>query len=171
MMRKAVLDDLKDIMDIIKDTISEMHSYNNYQWDENYPQEQDFIKDIRDGCLFSVEKDGKLVGFVCVNKIEPVEYSGLNWSLNEDSMVIHRMAVDLSSRRGGIGMEIMNFAEELALKNNVRYLKTDTYSINTKMNALFVRCGYKLVGEISFLGKEKPFYCYEKILRKAEELS
>ena len=28
----------------------------------------------------------------------------------------------------------MNFADELALKNNIRYLKTDTYSINTKMN-------------------------------------
>lgn len=55
-------------------------------------------------------------------------------------------------------------ADEHALKNNVRYLKTDTYSINTKMNALFVKCGYKLIGEMSFLGKEKPFYCYEKVL-------
>jgi GNAT superfamily N-acetyltransferase len=171
MIRKAVLEDLEDIMDIIKETISEMHSYNNYQWDKNYPQEKDFINDIQDGCLFAVERDGKLVGFVCINKIEPDEYSGLNWALNEDVMVIHRMAVNPSSRRSGIGMEIMNFAEELALKNKVRYLKTDTYSINTKMNALFVTCGYKLVGEISFLGKEKPFYCYEKILRKAEELS
>jgi hypothetical protein len=34
------------------------------------------------------------------------------------------------------------------------------------MNALFLRCGYKLVGEMSFLGKEKPFYCYEKVLKK-----
>jgi hypothetical protein len=39
---------------------------------------------------------------------------GLNWSLNEDVMVIHRMAVDLSSRRIGIGMEITSFAGELS---------------------------------------------------------
>jgi GNAT superfamily N-acetyltransferase len=163
-IRKAVLDDLIDIMNIIKETIIEMHSYNNHQWDESYPQEKDFIKDIESGCLYVTERDGKLQGFVCVNKLEPAEYSGLNWSLNEEAMVIHRMSVNPDSRRMGIGTELMNFAEELALKNNVRYLKTDTYSINTKMNALFLKCGYKLVGEMSFLGKEKPFYSYEKIL-------
>ena len=58
----------------------------------------------------------------------------------------------------------MKFTEEFALKSNVRYLKTDTYSINPKMNSLFVRSGYKLIGEMSFLGKENPFYCYEKVL-------
>jgi GNAT superfamily N-acetyltransferase len=165
MMRKAALEDLKDIMNIIKETIAEMHSYNNYQWDESYPKEKDFIEDIQNGCLFAAEEDGKLVGFVCINKIEPMEYSELNWSLNEEAMVVHRMSVNPSSRRSGIGTELMNFTEELALKNNITYLKTDTYSINTKMNSLFIKCGYKLVGEIWFLGKERPFYCYEKILR------
>jgi|GEM_PF-92051 len=164
MVRKAVVEDLSDIMNIIKDTIVEMHSYNNYQWDENYPKDKDFIKDIESGSLFVVERDGKLMGVVCVNKIEPAEYSGLNWLLNEEAMVIHRMSVNPSCRRMGIGTELMNFAEELALKGNIRYLKTDTYSINAKMNALFLKCGYKFVGEMSFLGKEKPFYSYEKIL-------
>lgn len=37
MIRKAGMEDLKDIMAIIKETIVEMHSYNNYQWGENYP--------------------------------------------------------------------------------------------------------------------------------------
>lgn len=166
MIRKAVLEDLKDIMNIIKETIAEMHSYNNYQWDESYPQEKDFIEDIENGCLYAAERDGKLQGFVCINKIEPAEYSGLNWSLKDEAMVIHRMSVNPNSRRMGIGTELMNFAEELALKNNITYLKTDTYSINTKMNALFVKCGYKFVGEMSFRGREKPFYSYEKILTK-----
>ncbi|MFL0266779.1 GNAT family N-acetyltransferase [Candidatus Clostridium radicumherbarum] len=164
MIRKAIVEDLRDIMNIIKETKVEMHSYNNYQWDESYPLEKDFINDIEDGCLYVAEREGKLMGFVCINKIEPSEYSGLNWSLNEEAMVIHRMSVNPSSRRMGIGTELMKFAEELALKNNIRYLKTDTYSINTKMNALFVKCGHKLVGEMSFLSKEKPFYSYEKIL-------
>lgn len=34
------------------------------------------------------------------------------------------------------------------------------------MNALFKKCGYDLAGEMSFLGKEKTFYCYEKVLNK-----
>jgi len=164
MIRKAVLEDLKEIMEIIKQTIVEMHSYNNLQWDDNYPQEEDFINDIQKQDLFVIEKEGKLAGFVCINKVEPIEYSKLKWTLNESTMIVHRMSVYQAYRRNGIGTELMKFTDKLASKNNVRYLKTDTYSINPKMNALFIRCGYKFVGEISFLGKIKPFYCYEKIL-------
>ncbi|AWI03445.1 N-acetyltransferase [Clostridium drakei] len=164
MMRKAVIEDTKEIMQIIKETIAEMRTYNNTQWDENYPQEKDFMKDIQKGDLYVAEREGKLVAFVCINKVEPVEYNGLNWSLKEECMVVHRMAVNPNYRRSGIGTELMKFVDELALANNIRYLKTDTYSINTKMNALFKKCGYDLVGEMSFLGKEEPFYCYEKIL-------
>lgn len=168
MMRKAVIEDIKNVMEIIKETIVEMHSYGNYQWDENYPQEKDFLDDIQKGHLFVIEREGKLVGFVCINKVEPVEYNGLNWSLNDDAMVVHRMAVNPACRKNGIGTELMKFADELALKNNIRYLKTDTYSLNSKMNRLFEKCGYKLVGEMSFLGKEKPFYCYEKVLNESK---
>ena len=163
-IRKAVIEDLKDIMEIIKQTVVEMHSYNNNQWDENYPKEKDFISDIQKEDLFVLEREGKLVGFVCINKVEPLEYSGLRWSLNEDTMVVHRMSVDPTYRRNGIGKELMKFTDELALRNNIRYLKTDTYSINTKMNALFEKSGYNFVGEMSYLGKKEPFYCYEKII-------
>ena len=164
MVRVANFADIKDIMRIIKETIVEMHSYNNTQWDENYPQEKDFLQDIQNGDLYVCERDRNLVGFACINKIEPVEYTGLPWSIRETAMIVHRMAVSPAYRRSGIGTELMTFADEYALKNDVRYLKTDTYSINTKMNALFLRCGYKWVGEMSFLSKEKPFYCYEKVL-------
>ena len=163
MMRKAVLEDLKGIMETLKGSILEMNADNNYQWDENYPQAKDFIRDIEKGDLFISEREGVLLGFVCVNKTEPVEYIGLNWSLAEDAMVVHRMAVNPFYRRKGVGTELMKFANEIALKNNIRYLKTDTYSTNTKMNALFVKCGYKFIGEMSFLGKEKPFNCYDKV--------
>lgn len=165
MIRKASLEDLKDIMEIIKQTIVEMHSYNNYQWDENYPKEKDFINDIQKENLFVIQRDAKIAGIICINKEEPVEYNELNWTLKEPAMVIHRMSVSPAYRRSGIGTELMEFTDEVALKNNLRYIKTDTYSINSNMNALFVRCGYKFIGDMSFLGKEKLFYSYEKILK------
>jgi GNAT superfamily N-acetyltransferase len=164
MMRKAVREDLKGIMEILKVTVAEMNADNNFQWDENYPQEKDFRQDIEKGDLYVAERDGIMLGFVCVNKTEPVEYNGLKWSSKEEAMVVHRMAVNPAYRRNGVGTELMRFADELALKNNIRYLKTDTNSVNTKMNALFVKCGYKFIGEMSFLGKETPFYCYDKLL-------
>lgn len=165
MIRKAFLSDLTNIMEIIEQTKEEMHQYNNFQWDENYPQDKDFIKDIENKCLYVSERDGKFAGFICVNNIEPKEYEVLNWSLNKKALVIHRMAVNPNLRRMGIGTELLNFAEDLACKNNVFYLKTDTYSTNEKMNILFKKFGFEFVSEMRFLGKEKPFNCYEKVMK------
>ncbi|CAB1262183.1 GNAT family N-acetyltransferase [Clostridium sp. MT-14] len=164
MIRKANVRDIEDIMKIIKRTVEEMHTYNNTQWDENYPRKEDFINDIQKESLFVLERERHLAGFVCINKVEPAEYGDLNWTLNEEAAIVHRMAVNSNYRRIGIGTELLKLAERLALKSNVRYLKTDTYSVNTKMNSLFKKCDYKFIGEINFLGKEKPFNCYEKIL-------
>ena len=165
MIRKASLNDVDSIMDIIKSTVEEMKTYNNTQWDESYPQANDFIKDIESEELY-VEAEGKEIkGFICINYIEPKEYDDLNWVSNSKTMVIHRMAVNPKFRQQGIATKLIKLAEQLALDNNVVYLKTDTYSINTKMNSLFKKCGFNLVGEMSLLGKEKPFFCYDKLLK------
>jgi len=164
-IRIATMDDLISIMAIVQAVIVEMHSYNNFQWDENYPQAKDFAGDIKKGNLFISIKEGKIVGFICINKTQPIEYNGLKWSLSEEALVIHRMGVSPDHREIGIGRELVAFADELATKYNLRYLKTDTYSLNTNAQGLFLKLGYIFVGEMSFLGKEKPFYCYEKALQ------
>ena len=166
MIRKAAKEDLAEIMKIIKATVEEMKTYGNTQWDESYPQEKDFNRDINSGDLYVDERDGEVAGFICVNQVEPVEYEELDWSSKEKAMVVHRMAVNPKFRRKGIASGMMKFADELANSRGIRYMKTDTYSVNPKMNALFVKCGYKFVGEMSFLGKEKPFNSYEKFLIK-----
>lgn len=165
MIRKANTNDLKSIMEVIKLTVEEMKSYDNTQWDSNYPQSKDFEEDIKKGELYVDEVDGKVQGFVCVNYIEPIEYENLSWSSKDKAMVIHRMAVNPYVRRQGIATKLMKFADDLAKENNVKYLKTDTYSINVKMDALFKKCGFTHIGEMNFLGKEKPFYCYDKELK------
>ena len=156
MIRKATKIDISKIMEIIATTVKEMKLYNNTQWDENYPQAKNFSKDIETGDLYVDELNGEIRGFVCVNYAEPTEYRCINWHSSEKAMVIHRMAVNPNFRNQGVGISLLKFSEELALKNGILYLKTDTYSINDKMNALFKKFG--------FLGKEKPFYCYEKII-------
>ena len=136
MIRKANMNDLESIMKIIKSTVEEMKTYNNTQWDENYPLEKDFVSDIKKQDLYIYEVDGEVAGFICLNYEEPEEYLGLNWSSNKKAMVIHRMAVNPNFRKTGIASKLVDFAEKLAVENNVSYLKSDTYSINSKMNLL-----------------------------------
>lgn len=165
MIRKAIKEDIAKIMEVMKVTIEEMKEYNNTQWDENYPQASNFEKDIEAGDLYvDAVETGELRGFVCINYVEPVEYKDIKWQLDEKAVVVHRMAVNPKFRNQGVGISLLNFSQDFAVKNDVRYLKTDTYSINDKMNALFRKFGFQLAGEMEFLGKEKPFYCYDKII-------
>lgn len=161
-MRKATLGDLAEIMKMVAQTIAEMHSYNNWQWDETYPQERDFAGDIEKGELFAADRNGRLAGFVCINQAEPVEYKGVPWTRNEPAFVIHRMVVGTEYRRQGVGAELVHYAEELARSHQVAYLKTDTYSLNNNAQKIFEKCGYRLIGTMSFRGMDQPFYCYEK---------
>ncbi len=164
MIRKAEMSDLESIMEILPEIIKEMHKSNNYQWDANYPQAKDFTADIKRGNLYVSVKGNRVVGFICINNDEPQEYNELKWSSSEDALVIHRMAVSSDFRKAGIGVELVRFADELSRSREVKFLKTDTYSLNTKAQGLFQKLGYNFVGKISFMGKEKPFYCYEKVL-------
>ncbi|QZY53860.1 GNAT family N-acetyltransferase [Crassaminicella profunda] len=164
MIRKSTFNDIEQIMDIIRATIEEMGSYGNHQWDTNYPIAKDFIKDIENYELYTYDLDGQVAGFVCINHEEPIEYKDVNWSSPEKFMVIHRMAINHNYRNQGIGTQLIKFAEELARNNQINYLKTDTYSINLKMNSLFKKLDFNHVGNIKFLGRQHDFYCYEKIL-------
>ncbi|MCY6484832.1 GNAT family N-acetyltransferase [Clostridium aestuarii] len=164
MIRKATMSDLDEIMDVTKNIVKEMNSYNNYQWNNNYPKKEDFISDIAKESLFILEKNNELAGFTCINKIQPLEYNDLNWSLDTEAYVVHRLAVNSKYRKEGIAYKLLNLAEKLAIADKVKHLRTDTYSLNTKAQSLFEKFGYNFVDEINFCGNEKSFYCYEKLI-------
>lgn len=164
MIRKAKLKDIESIMKIIGSVVAEMKIYGNTQWDENYPQGIDFQNDIESGSLYVEEEDGRLCGFVCANFIEPEEYADIQWGAEEKCMILHRMSVDPQCRNKGLASKLIKFIEDTAVKNGVKYIRTDTYSINKKMNSLLKKLGYIHRGNMKFLGKEKEFYCYDKLL-------
>ena len=124
------------------------------------------MNDIDKGDLFVAERNGVVAGFVCINRTEPAEYIGVPWSKDESAFVIHRMVVGEKFRRQKVGSELVNYAEELAHHQQIAYLKTDTYSLNVNAQNIFEKCGYQLVGNMSFRGLDKPFYCYEKVFTR-----
>ena len=165
MIREAKLYDMIGIMEIVKEATQEMHSHNNYQWDENYPLIEDFTKDIETGTLYVFETEKTVAGFICINKEEPLEYKDLKWKLNQEAFIIHRMAIRKSFRWKGIGSKLVQFADNISIENNVNYIRTDTYSLNIKAQSLLKKCGYTFTGKMRFLGKEKEFYCFERVIK------
>lgn len=164
MIRNAVVSDLEQIMKIVEAAKSDMHSYQNYQWDESYPKEKDFMQDVAEGTLFVYEVKGSIGGVVCINKDEPEEYKNAAWSMSGEAFVIHRLAVSNQFRGQGIGCKLIDYAEFLGREHNIKHIKTDTNSINLKAQSLLKKCGYSFVGEIGLSGHEGRFYCYDKVL-------
>lgn len=165
MIRKATIKDLPQIMDIINEIVKEMQIIQNYQWNSTYPTSSVFLNDIKNENLYVYQDiSNEIIGLICVDCHQPNEYKNLNWSLSNEAIVIHRMAVNTNFRGKNIGRTLMNHAEKLARKSNISILKTDTYSTNINMNALIKKLEYSFVGEINIMERPHPFYCYEKIL-------
>ena len=59
----------------------------------------------------------------------------------------------------------MDFANEIAIKNNCESIRLDTFSGNPRNNKFYLLQGYTKIGEIYFRNQsDMPFNCYEKIL-------
>jgi GNAT superfamily N-acetyltransferase len=164
MIRTGVISDLVQIMEIVEGAKLDMHSYGNFQWNEDYPKEEDFIKDIKEGTLFVYDIKGIIAGLICINRDEPKEYKNLNWSRGEEAVIIHRLAVNNSFRGQDVGYKLINHADAICIENNLSYIKTDTNSLNIKAQGLLRKCGYIFVGETSLIDHEGLFYCYDKVL-------
>lgn len=164
MIRKATQKDIDRIMDIIERSVAIMRSSGNIQWNSEYPARGDILHDISEKTLYVYEDDISILGFICINQIQPDEYLDIEWNAEPPFYALHRMAVDPDLRGKGIGGALMNFAEEHAAKNGVNYIRSDTFSKNTNMNRLFESCGYRKTGEVHFRGITEHFNCYDKAL-------
>lgn len=174
MIRKARLEDLPIIMQIVKEVIPLMHASGNMQWGEDYPTEEVFREDIlaetlylsETHCLSEGNDEGKHIieGFICINQDESEEYIPLKWQAEGKAIVLHRMAVSPRSRGRGVASELIAFAEEVAAKESISWIKTDTNEANTIMKAMLEKRGYQYVGQVYYRIPGTPYNCYEKKL-------
>ena len=67
-VRLATEPDLPAIMEIIKAVVPMMQASGNFQWDSQYPLEDNFRTDIADGVCYVAEVESTLVG-VAGNKL------------------------------------------------------------------------------------------------------
>lgn len=168
MIREAKVTDLQDIMRITKEIVMEMKNDGNPQWHDNYPTIEDFSQDINNQTLYVYEENNKVIAFICITKDYDNEYESVLQSTKEDAYIMHRLGVDKSYRSSGIASILMSYAEELAQKDNVYLMKTDTEVNNLKMNRLFTKLGYKKVSNLTWSDNDGLFNYYEKRLKDHE---
>jgi ribosomal protein S18 acetylase RimI-like enzyme len=164
-IRLATKDDLPSLMALVKRVVPLMRETGNMQWDETYPNDVVFQRDIDLSQLWIAMIDGDIAAVAAVTMDQELDYKQVGWNIEEPAIVVHRLAVDPAFRGQGAAAALMQKAEEVAIARGITILRVDTNTQNEATQRLFPKLGYTLAGEISL--EFRPglrFLCYEKRL-------
>jgi GNAT superfamily N-acetyltransferase len=165
-IRLATREDLPALMELMRRVVPLMRAAGNLQWDETYPNEAIFQRDIDLGQLWVAEAGGGIGGLAAITMDQEPDYAQVGWDIDEPAVVVHRLAVDPAFRGAGMAGALMQKAEQVAAQRGVSVLRVDTNTQNAATQRLFPKLGYELAGEIGL--EFRPglrFFCYEKRLR------
>jgi ribosomal protein S18 acetylase RimI-like enzyme len=164
-IRLATREDLPALLALMRRVVPLMVAEGNLQWDESYPNEAVFQRDIDLGQLWVADAETGIAGLAGITTDQGPDYAQVGWDINEPAIVVHRLAVDPAFRGAGVAGALMQKAEEVAAERGVTILRVDTNTQNAATQRLFPRLGYQLAGEIGL--QFRPglrFFCYEKRL-------
>jgi ribosomal protein S18 acetylase RimI-like enzyme len=164
-IRLAIENDLPALMALVQRVVPLMVAAGNQQWDEHYPNEAVFERDIALTQLWVAEVDGTIAGVGALTMDQEPEYAQVGWDLKAKAIVVHRLAVDPAFRGAGVASALMLQAEAIARERRFAAVRVDTNTENAATQRLFPKLGYQLAGEIG-LGMRPGlrFLCYEKLI-------
>ncbi len=166
-IRPATPADVRIILMIFQGVTDRMLEMGIHQWDGSYPNRENIEEDIRQACGYVEESvSGEVVGYICVNRIQDLQYENIHWILEEEPVfVIHRLGVSPKAWRNGVATRLCLWAEAVARDRGGRTIRLDAYSKNPMSCALYLKLGYHMPkGYCYFHDNEDPFVCFEKSL-------
>jgi len=162
-IRKANMSDLPNIVDIFADAVRVMDENGINQWDEFYPNREDFEKDIAKNQMYLGEIQDKIASAFVLNQDSEAEYCNGKWKYNSGLfMVIHRLCVNPSFQNQGIGTKTLNMIENMLRTDEIKAVRLDAFSLNPYARKMYEKLGYIRVGEVNW--RKGLFYLYEKVL-------
>lgn len=163
MIRLANKLDIPEILKLTAACAQAMADVGIHQWNESYPSQEAFERDIRRGELYLLLENKNIVGTIVISTFMDQEYYSVPWlTVNQNNYYIHRLAVHPTHQKKGYGKLLMDYAEEIARNNHAVSVRLDTFSQNKRNNTFYKSRGYQKVGSIFFPKQsDLPFFCYE----------
>ena len=165
-IRKARMEELDAVWALVREAIANMQANGNPQWNDVYPTRDLFEEAIAAQELFAA-CDGQetILGVAVFNQEFEDCYDELTgWQRPLPAFGIHKVAVSPKAQRMGVATALFDHAFALARELGLNSVRMDTYSLNTRMQALMTKHGFHYVGDIFFPHLDGPFYAYEKLL-------
>ena len=168
LIRKATIDDLKEVLDIYHDAVKKFEEEKTYQWQKGYPNKDIYLDDLKNNHLFVATNDSNVVGVMTVLTNGEPDYEEIDGSwLNESKYyAVHRVAVKKEALGCGVGSKLIEYAINFSKLNGVNNIKIDTHEFNKDMKRLlerkgFVKCGTIKLREKNFELRDAYQYCGE----------
>lgn len=152
MLRKASVKDIQSIMKIVDNAKISLKNSNISQWQDGYPNEKDFLSDIKNNNFYVYELDKNILGISAIISGPDKDYKKIyegNWltgNNNDNYIVLHRIAVDEKNKRKKIASLIIKEAINMAKIKKYESIRVDTHRDNKAMQNLlvknnFIKCG------------------------------
>lgn len=165
--RQAEIDDVSEIMKIIKDAQESLRRAGIDQWQNNYPNPEILREDILKGNSYILIKDNNIVTTVVIIFGEEKTYRKIyqgQWLSELEYAVVHRIAVAKDHKGQGFASIIFKELEKICYERNIKSIRIDTHHDNKAMQRLLKKNGFKYCG-IIYLEDESKRWAYEKVLK------
>ena len=170
MIRKTKTEDISEIMNIIRDAQASMKLLGISQWQNGYPNEDSFAKDIAEGISYVFEEDGEIVATAAIFCAPEPDYAKIYdgaWKTDGEYGVVHRIAVKKEAKRAGYAAKMIEYAAELTRQAGYGSLRMDTHEGNVPMRSFLKKQGFEECGIIYLSNEgcvENKRVAYEKII-------
>lgn len=162
--RKATIENLYEVMELIKSAVICMNEAEIYQWDEIYPDETTIKQDIENGDLYIGIVDRKIAVIYVINKSYDEKYNDGDWQYPDtEYRIIHRLCVHPDFQNKGVGKTTMKYIESKLSDEGIKSIRLDAFSKNPYAVKLYKNLGYKIVGYADW--RMGMFYLMEKYLK------
>jgi mannose-6-phosphate isomerase len=160
--RKADEQDLLALCRLFESGVRAMEEQGLDQWRWGiYPSEAVLTEDVAQGSIYVLEDEGELAAAFVINGDQDPQYKTLCWHFGVRPAVLHRLVVDPTRQRRGVGRESMAHVMRLAREMGCDSLRLDTYLKNERALALYDGLGMRRVGQVSFDFRPTRFQCFE----------
>jgi ribosomal protein S18 acetylase RimI-like enzyme len=124
-------------LDVVLSIVEEFYRHFNYDFsrDEKSQSLQEIWADAHQGCLWLIEKDRTVVGYIYLAFYFSIEFGGKTAFIDELFI--------LPEHRGqGIGSEIISLAEEQCRRLKLKALHLESERTNQRATALYLKLGF-----------------------------
>ena len=167
--KETDLDELEKLYDDLNDHLAKGINYPG--WRKGiYPVRESAAHGLINNNLYVARLNNKIVGSIILSHEAESAYHKAKWEFESkdysDVFVIHTFAIHPEFLKCGIGKALLNFADELAVKSQVKSIRLDVYEKNLPAIKLYEKCGYKYIDTVDLgLGEYGLdwFRLYEKL--------